>query len=466
MPTVSIRDRSRLELHPASSDANPFLSANFAPVGTERAVRGPFPMIGHLPPELDGFLLRNGPNPATVADHAAHEWCTGDGMVHAIELRSGQAVGYRNRWVRTRALADQLATPAPAGLIEPVDSPANAGVVCHAGRLLALAERGLPFRLRSDLRTVGLEDFDGMVSSPVSPLPKIDPATGGMVMFGYDCFGPPYLRYHELDAGGSVVHSTGIDIPRPTVQHDFAVTPSRVVFLDLPAVFDPEMARRGTPLPFRWDPEAGARLGVLRRGEDGAATRWFALEPRFAFHVMNARDAGERIVIEACRHDEAFGPIAHTTAVLERWEIDPLGGVVRVTQLDDLAVEWPRVDDRLTGRPYRFGYCVATSGAHGLDGSSGLVRYDLQNDRRAVWDPGEDWSAGEPVFVRASGARSDDEGWVLSIVSDLAGTRSCLAVLDGSSFGGDPVALVDLPFRIPHGCHGTWVPREELAAVR
>lgn len=463
MPAVVVRARSLLRLDPLGGGGNRFLSGSFAPLRTEHEALGPFEVDGALPPALDGVLVRNGPNPATVSDPAAHAWCTGDGMVHAIELSGGRAVAHRNRWVRTRTLAEQVGTRAPEGPVEPVDGPANANVVLHAGRLLALSDGGLPHRLDRRLRTRGLEDFDAMITSPLSPLPKVDPVSGGMAMIGYDCFGPPFLRYHELDASGSVIHSTAVDVARPSLQHDFAMTATRVVFLDLPVRYDVELARRGSPLPYRWDPDTGARLGVLDRGAPGTDTAWFPLEPRFAFHVMNAHDAGAKVVVDVCRHEEAFGPRGHLGAVLERWEIDPGAGRVTLTQLDNLAVEWPRVDDRVVGRPYRFGYCATPPVAPGVAPS--LVRYDLAGGLRSVWSPGEGRRVSEPVFVPDPDGTAEDEGFVLTVVGDPDGEASRLVVLDASSFGAPPVASVQLPFRVPDGFHGTWLPREALVLL-
>lgn len=442
------------------------LAGAFAPVDQEYEVAGPLAQRGLVPKELEGMLVRNGPNPATVPDPLSHRWCAGDGMVHAIELSGGKATAYRNRWVRTRALAEQLGTAPPGGLVEPLDGPANAHVHYHAGRLLALAESGLPLRLSPKLATMGVEDFDAMVSSPISPLPRVDPATGGMTMIGYDCFGPPYLRYHELDAAGALVHSTSVALPRPTVHHDFALTETRVVFMDLPAVYDLELAKEGNPLPFSWQPEHGARLGVLSRGRPGEETRWFAIEPRFVFHVMNARDAGEAIVVEVCRHQRAFLAGRAPVPVLERWEIDPPAGRVTTTQLDDLGVEWPRVDERLVGLPYRFGYCATPPPTPGADPWGPLVRYDLAQGQRSLWDPGPGKVAGEPVFVPAPDGRQDDEGWILSVITDIAGGPATLVVLDASTFGPHPVATVELPHPVPLGHHGSFIPRHQLAEVR
>ena len=48
-------------------------------------------------PELDGRLLRIGPNPVVDPDPATYHWFTGDGMVHGLWLRDGKASTYRNR---------------------------------------------------------------------------------------------------------------------------------------------------------------------------------------------------------------------------------------------------------------------------------------------------------------------------------------------------------------------------------
>ena len=53
---------------------------------------------------------------------------------------------------------------------------------------------------------------------------------------------------------------------------------------------------------------------------------------------------------------------------------------------------------------------------------------------------------------------AEDDGWVMSLVYDRTTERSELVVLDAQDIGGDPVATVGLPVRVPYGFHGNWVP--------
>ncbi len=344
-------------------------------------------------------------------------------MVHRIELAGGRAIGYSSRWVRTRRLAEATGTRPPRGTAQPIDGPANAHVIWHAGRILALDHSGLPHRLTPGLGTVCVEDFDAMLTSPMCAHPKVDPVTGAMAFFGYDPFGPPFLRYHELDATGGAVHSTAIAVPAGTTgPHDFGVTATRIAIVD----------------------EAGARIGLLRRGGGGEDIRWFGVDPVEVLHVMNAYDEGAGVVLDLCCRP---GP---TEAVrLERWTVGPAR--VQVGQLDDRIVDFPRVDPSLTGQPYRYGYCVEV-------GPGGLVRYDLVRDEATVRRFGPGQLPGEPVFVRAPDGRADDEGWVLTVVHNAHQDRSDLVILDASAFAGPPEAIVHLPAALPGEGHGSWLP--------
>ncbi len=381
---------------------NPYLHGNYAPVLVERSDDHPLPVTGVIPPDLCGRLLRNGPNPAAVpADESDYHWFAGDGMIHAVTLSEGRAEGYRNRWVRTRALAAKVETPPPPGPSEPIDGPANTHVIRHAGTTLALVESGFPHAVSADLSRARIHDFDGDLASPMTAHPKVDPTTGELLLFGSDVFGPPFLRYHVVDEGGALVRTEAIDIPRATMVHDFGVTASRVVFLDLPVLFDLDMAAVGRSLPYRWVPDAGARIGVMPRAGGGPDIRWIGIDPAYVFHVLNAYDDGDTVVMDVIRYDRAFDtapgePISSVLPSLARWTIDLMAGRIAEQRLDDVPVEFPRIDDAVAGLPHRYGYCVRLGDRADEPSQLGLVQYDLTRDRVHAIRPGT-----EPVPGRA-----------------------------------------------------------------
>jgi carotenoid cleavage oxygenase len=442
---------------------NRYLVGNFAPVGDELTAAD-LPVDGSIPKELRGRLLRNGPNPI-APDPAAYHWFMGDGMLHAIELRDGKAASYRNRWVRTDQALDLLGEdpiPGQPDDVFPVGSSvANTHVVTHAGKLFALVEVCLPTQVRPDLSTVGRFDFGGKLGSAMTAHPKVDPVTGEMLFFGYDPFGPPWLRYHVVNADGELVRSEDIDIKGPSMVHDFAITERNVVFLDLPVVFDFDLVGK-RPFPAEWKPDYGARVGVMPRDGGNADVRWFDVEPCYVFHPLNAYDENGTVVIDVARHPKMFatdiyGP-AELPPTLDRWTIDLHAGKVIEERLDDRPQEFPRIDDRLAGHRHRYGYTthfgIDDEGIH----LGGLVKHDLQTGASEARNFGRGTHASEGVFVPAADDAGEDEGWLLSVVYDEGRDASDLVVLDATDVSGAPVATVSLPQRVPFGFHGSWIP--------
>jgi carotenoid cleavage dioxygenase-like enzyme len=201
---------------------------------------------------------------------------------------------------------------------------------------------------------------------------------------------------------------------------------------------------------------------VLDRGGDGAGACWVGIEPCAVPHVVNAFDDQRAVVLDVCRADRAFdgaedGPVLRSPPRLERWRLDPFAGRVEATPVDDRAVDFPRVDPLLAGRPYRHAYCLEVVGGPAAPGFGALVRYDLARGGSLDHRFGPGASPGEPIFVRAPDGQADDEGWVLTIVSHRSRDAD-LVILDASSFDGAPQAVVHLPAPVPSGLHGSWVP--------
>ncbi|CAN5436120.1 carotenoid oxygenase family protein [soil metagenome] len=440
-------------------DSTPMhLLGNGRPVSEERTLEH-LTVSGTLPPELDGRYVRNGANPyGAASDHPFF----GDGMVHGIRLRDGRAEWYRNRYVRTPFIADPTVDILdPSVVMDMTASKANTHVVGHAGRILALEEGHFPYLLDDDLDTVGPLDFEGELTGSFTAHPKICPITGELLAFGYSAF-EPYLRYLRVSADGALVQTEAITVGGPTMMHDFNVTRDHVIVMDLPAVFDIELAMRGE-MPIHWDDDYPARLGVMPRTGGDADVQWFDIDPCYVFHPMNAYEDGERIVIDVARLSHVWrdSMMDFPSPELWRWTLDRTTGTATQEQVDDRAAEFPRVADSVVGLAHRYGYMMGIpddpSYENPMNQSGSILKYDRNTGKRSEISLGTGCIPGETVLVPAAAGTAEDDGYLMTYVYDADTEASRFVVFEASTIDPNPIASVALP-RIPFGFHGNWIP--------
>jgi carotenoid cleavage dioxygenase len=436
-----------------------WLQPPFGPVSDENEAFD-LEVEGKIPRELEGLFVRNGANPKH-GDRGS--WFAGDGMLHGVRLQDGKARWYRNRYVQTPILdRDRSVQVNPVRSL--TDTPSNVSVVQHGGKLLSLGEVGLPFEISpDDLSTVGAYDYGGKLKTFMTAHPKVDPRTGELHMFGYG-FAEPYLTYHRVDSAGQLVRTEPIVLPHSVMIHDFQITETRVVFMDLPVGFDTAAAVRGEAMPFRWKAEYGARIGVMPHDGGNADVTWIEIEPCFVFHGFNAHDdAAGNVVLEVCEYPHlwlAGSARFDANARRVRYTIDVAAKSAKREPLDDRAVDFPRIDPRRVGASYRYGYAVWSST---FDFSQpieewGLIKYDRMRDSATVRQFKGGRVPGEPFFIPASDNAAEDEGYLLSYVYELGAKGSSLDILDARALNDPAVASIKLPWRVPFGLHAAWVP--------
>jgi carotenoid cleavage dioxygenase-like enzyme len=461
-------------MQPAKSK---FLEGNFAPVTDERDDDG-LEVIGEVPRELDGWFVRNGPNPQFHPLQTYH-WFAGDGMLHAVELREGRA-RYRNRYVRTegwqrehdagRALwAGDLGMPDFENPNGPTrGNTANTALVHHHGKLLALWEAGPPHEVSpSTLETVGLETFGGKLDFPCTAHPRVDPSTGELCFFGYNMIAPPYLTYGEVSPSGAMTLAREVPLQCGSMIHDFVITKNFAVIPVFPFLFEVERAMAGAD-PFVFREDLPTRFAVIPRGDATAPVRWFEAPSCYVFHYANAYELDGTIVIVGCRMPKASidfedGTVQANSARLHRWVIELSSGVVRESPIDDVSSDFPRIHEGVAGREARYAYTARVKDASPLGDadqfSDGWIKYDLLAGRSIVHEHGSDVFGGEGVFVSRRGATSEDDGWIVGFAHNRRENRSELRIVDARSMDANPVARVLLKRRVPYGFHGAWVQR-------
>ena len=440
---------------------NPYLLGNSAPVPDE-VTAFDLPVTGTIPAELTGRYLRNGPNPAGDPDPMRYHWFLGDGMVHGIRLEAGAARWYRNRWVRSPSVADAMGVEPPPTDLDPAwtSLSPNTNVVSMGGRTLALVEAGFaPYELTDELETIGPTDLDGTLERSFSAHTKVDPATGEGHLVAYWWGWESSVRYLKVGTDGRVEKTIDVAVPGGPMIHDTAITERWAVVLDLPVTFDLELATVGGGFPYGWNPDYGARVGLLPLDATTDETRWFEIDPCYIFHPLNAYDDGDRVVLDAVRHEATFDTDHHGPdeglPTLDRWTFDTSTGVVTEERLDDRGLELPRLDERRIGRPNRYGYAVCTDDRVGYGHTTKL---DLDRGTRQVREHGPGRWAGEPVFVPRTPDAAEDDGWLMALVYDTDRNGSDLVIWSAQDFLGPAEAVVELPQRVPWGFHGNWIP--------
>ncbi len=430
-----------------------------APLSTELDVLS-LQVSGNIPSELNGVLLRNGPNPLSgrFEGHDILSWWPEAAMFHGMYFEDGKVMRYRNRWARTRQWGAHHSNDDVGSML---DSNPNVNFVSHAGEILALGEGVIPLSINTDLKSLGESQQKG-IKDGVNAHPKKDAVTGELITFRTD-WNEPWLSYGVTDSNGVQIFAAEIEVPAPMMMHDMAITSTHSILFDLGVAFDFSMLQKGFNMPLRWHEERECRIGVIPRL--GGTVQWFQIESCFIQHIANAYNENEHtLIVAAVRYpwylraniskikfdDNPLG-------VLWRYSINLNTGVIYEAQLDDSGIELPRIEDTRVGRNYDILYAAKQPTNEEI---RGIVKYNLKTGRSQSYEipPGD--QNGEPVFVEKENPVSEDAGWLLVYVYRKGTDTSDLLILDATDIECGPHATVHLPHRVPAGFHASWIPFE------
>ncbi|WP_068074791.1 carotenoid oxygenase family protein [Novosphingobium lentum] len=479
------------------------------PVGREVELHG-LAVQGTLPAEVRGSFYRAVPDPHYPPKFADDNVLSGDGMVSRLSFNDAGTADFILRYVETaRFKAEAEAGRARFGryrnaFTDDADmaggdrTVANTTPVWHAGKLLMTKEDGRAYRVDPlSLETKGSYDFDGALKSgTMTAHVRIDPVSGEMFFFGYECDGlaSTKVAFCIADRNGKLVREQWFDAPYCAMMHDFTITENYALFPVYPTTADLDRLKAGGD---HWihEMERDSWLGVMPRYGDVAEMRWFKGPKGVScYHMMNAHeDAAGRIVLDQCLSNvNAFPFIQAASGIniapwdiqgaLTRWTVDYNGTADAVEEtVIGPPGDFPLIPAAQQGRPNEFGWMLTMDpqmkGPPVAGGPVGamfnmVVRLEFGADGS---QPGQvvdalalppGWSINEPVHVPA--ADPGQLGWLVAIVDHQTGDNAFdhfAWVIDGGALGAGPVATVAIPARLRPQVHGWWVSAEQLAAA-
>jgi carotenoid cleavage dioxygenase-like enzyme len=449
-------------------------------------------VIGQIPSDVDGVYLRNTENPIHEPIGRYHPF-DGDGMIHSLHVKNGE-VSYRNRFVRTKAFAAEQEAERSlwAGLAEhpsrsirpgwgaqeALKDSSSTDVIVHAGMALSTFYQSAEgYRLDP----VTLEQFgtEGWVPiDGISAHPKVDPRTGELLFFNYSKHAP-YMHYGVVSANNKLKHYTPIPVPGPRLPHDMAFTENYSIMNDMPMFWNPEALAKGIHA-VEYYPNMPSRFAVIPRYGNQDDIMWFEAAPTYVLHWSNAYEEGDEIVIDGY-FQECPKPPNHPNAPaglsrimgflandllkprLHRWRFNLKTGETTEQRLDDRTREFGVINSLYQGVKYRYIYSVTnTPGYFQFDG---LSKDDLETGERQDFAFGEQRYGSEPAFAPRINSQSEDDGYVVSIITDTKIDRSEFVIFDAKDITKGPICQVILPHRISSGAHGTWARGDEFTVA-
>lgn len=473
-----------------SSD-HPYLTGAWTPLHEEVNASELEVLEGSIPTDIDGVYLRNTENQIHEPLGRYHPF-DGDGMIHQMDFRRG-VVSYRNRLVRTRCFAAEQEANGSlwGGLMDPPGTSKRPGfgahgglkdssstdVVVHAGVALStFYQCGEAYCLDPEtLEPLGLASWvplDG-----ISAHPKVDERTGELLFFNYSKHAP-YMHYGVVDRNGKLVNYTAIALPGPRLPHDLAATMHYSILNDLPAFWDQELLKSDIHA-VRMHSNLPSRFGILPRHGRAEHLRWFEAEPTYVLHFLNAYEAGHEIIMDGYFQDNPTPP-AHSDALpgygrmmayldeysfrsrLHRWRFDMRTGKTHEERLDDRILEFGMINQRYGGRPYRYVY--SSRAKRGWFLMTGFVKHDLATGQSWEIELGANRYASEAPFAPRIDAKDEDDGYLVSFITDEnRGTSECI-LIDARRFQEGPVCRIALPHKLCSGTHAHWASRPFRAA--
>ncbi|KAF5823925.1 putative oxidoreductase [Helianthus annuus] len=464
---------------------------------------------GEIPQWLNGTYLRNGPGLWHIGDYNFRHLFDGYATIVRLHFENGRLV-MAHRQIESDAykaarknnkLCYREFSEVPkhdnflayigdlANLFSgaSLTDNANTGVVqLGDGRVVCLTEtiKGSIVINPNNLETLGKFEYSDSLGTLVHSAHPIVTASEFLTLLP-DLLNPGY-QVVRMEPGSNERKVIGrVDCrggPSPGWVHSFPVTEHYVVVPEMPLRYCAQNLLRAEPTPlykFEWHPESKGFMHVMCKAS-GKLVASVEVPLFVTFHYINAyedKDEDGRVtgvIVDCCEHNANpaildklrlqnlrswSGDDVLPDARVGRFKI-PLDGSPNGELVDALnpdehgrGMDMCSINPAYLGKKYRYAYACGAQRPCNFPNT--ITKIDFEDKKAKSWyDEGS--VPSEPFFVARPGATKEDDGVVISMVSDKNGEGYAL-ILDASSF--EEIARAKFPYGLPYGLHGCWVPK-------
>jgi len=308
-----------------------------------------------------------------------------------------------------------------------------------------------------------------------------------LIVVGHDFTKNNLLRVGVIDTDSNLLHKADIELNHAQMVHDMASTEHFIIIFDfnvwfeLPedSLFDHELFR------FVNDSESKSRIGIIRKEEFAAGSddvRWFEVDGAMVFHMANAWEDDDEIVLIGPRMDrfDLNSLLHHNTmteseegnTVIYEWRLNLKTGTVIEREGIETGgrpteVEMPVMHPLFEGKKSQhIWFNLIDHSAEGHIASSyGIVKYDVKQRKivgKIEYDRDGRRGSYEAMFVpnereEADKVERDDDGYLVNVIWNKETKKSNIQIFDARTMNSEPVAYIELPYRIPGGFHSSFI---------
>ncbi|MFM8431500.1 MAG: carotenoid oxygenase family protein [Bacteroidota bacterium] len=466
----------------------PYYSPGFARNQREYSATD-LPVIGKIPEWVNGHLVRNGPGMVDLKNQKLNHWFDGMAALHGFTIRNGkvdylcrylQCASYKSGSADQKLTYSEFATDPCKSIFKKVQSyivptppnmtdNAKVNLAKVGDKFMALGET--PMMIEFDpgtLKTLGIQELiPGGFAYKTTAHPHFDDGTAYnlVVKFGMFC----QYRIHDVLNPQKPLASAMV--MQPAYLHGFGMSkkyfiiaagPYTAVPLDLLYWHRPYAENH------KWHPDRGASIFIFERST-GKLKLKVETEAFFTFHHVNAWEEGDDLVMDIDAYDSAD--------IIQRYYRDELAdpetilpfGTIRRYRVglktkkvtsevrSEACIELPRIDyDRYNmSADYRHVYGVSVHPSMRKGFYNAIVKINPEKGSSHYWHEAGT-HPGEPYFLRAPKAKTDEDGVLLSIVLNPVRRDSFLLVLRAEDM--TELARVPVPEPILYGFHTEFFP--------